>query len=275
MAENGRIRIDDLAGAPAAPRAPAAGSILPPAASPLTGGQETHSREDWLERHHAPPERVEFPDDDPLSSTYVRDTIEETPGTILHYWLGYAPDRVSALEERTGLWFEGSFELDRIIAYRFADIVAKLASGEAWRWARRSPRERLAAVLALDQFTRNIFRNTAAAFENDALALRLAREGLANGEDRLLKPVERWFLYMPLMHSESSTDQRRSLEQFSALLTEAPCELRPHLASAHDFAKRHAAIIKKFGRFPHRNAILGRTSTSAEKKFLKQPSSGF
>jgi uncharacterized protein (DUF924 family) len=153
--------------------------------------------------------------------------------------------------------------------------VAKLASGEAHRWATQGPRERLAAVLALDQFSRSIFRNTPAAFENDPLALKLAKEGIAAGEDMQLKPAERWFLYMPLEHSESSTDQRRSLDKFSELLSQATPDLRPHLASAYDYAKRHAKVIQRFGRFPHRNDILGRTTTSAEKAFLKRNAGGF
>lgn len=269
MAENGRIFIDDLEGAPAAPQAPAAGPQLLRASEPLT------EKEDWLKIYRAPPFPYVLPSDDPDSPAYTRSNIDETAGTILHYWFGYAADRVSALEERTSLWFDGSFELDRVIANRFSDIVARLASGEAERWARTSPHDRLAAIIGLDQFSRNIFRDTPAAFENDALAVKLAREAIAREEDDDLKPVERWFLYMPFMHSESATDQRRSLEKFSELVSEASPELRPHMAGAYDFAKRHAAIIKKFGRFPHRNAILGRTSTSAERKFLSQPGSSF
>ncbi|HVY88232.1 MAG TPA: DUF924 family protein [Hyphomonadaceae bacterium] len=269
MPENGRIFIDDLEGAPAAPQAPAPGPQPPAAAQPLT------EKEDWLKLYRAPPFPYEFPDEDPRSPAYVRTDIDETAGTILHYWFGYAADRVSALEERTSLWFGGGFELDRVIAGRFGNVVARLASGEARRWAQISPRDRLAAIIALDQFSRNIFRDTAAAFENDALAVQLAREAIAREEDDDLKPVERWFLYMPFMHSESATDQRRSLDKFEELLGEATPELRPHMAGALDFARRHAAIIKKFGRFPHRNAILGRTSTSAERKFLAQPGSSF
>lgn len=270
MAENGRILIDDLEGLPAAPQAPAAGPSMPQAGLPETG-----EREDWLRRYNAPPTPVEFTDDDPYSPAYARADLEESPGSILHFWLGYSADRASALDERRSLWFNGSFELDRMIARRFTSIVAKLASGEAQKWAARGPRERLAAVIALDQFSRNIFRNTPGAFENDAIAVKLTREAIATGEDMKLKPVERWFLYMPLMHSESSTDQRRSLDKFSELAAEAPPDFKEALTSAYDFARRHANIIKKFGRYPHRNEILGRTTTSAEKKFLKQPGSSF
>ncbi len=267
MPETGRILIDDLEDAPAAPQALAAGPAEP--------GSGLGEREDWLRRYNLSPSPIEFEDENPYSARYTRTNLDETPGAILHYWFGYAADRTSTLGDRMSLWFGGGFELDRIIAHRFADIVAKLASGEAYRWAAMGARERLAAVIALDQFSRSIFRGTAAAFENDSIALRLAKEAIASGENMTLKPVERWFLYMPLEHSESSTDQRRSLDKFSELLSEATPDLQPHLASAYDFAKRHAAVIKKFGRFPHRNAILGRMTTSAEKKFLKQPGSSF
>ncbi len=179
------------------------------------------------------------------------------------------------MEDRMTLWFGGGFELDRIIANRFSNIVAKLASGEAYRWAASSIHDRLAAVIALDQFSRNIFRGTAAAFENDHIALELARDAIATGEDMKLKPVERWFLYMPFEHSESATDQRRSVEKFTELLEQCEPEHREQFTSALDFAKRHAKVVQKFGRFPHRNALLGRTSSSAEKAFLKTTPGGF
>jgi uncharacterized protein (DUF924 family) len=265
MAESGRILIDDLAGAPAAPQTPGTGPAMP-----VTG-----EREDWLKRYNAPPTAVEFPNDDPYSPAYTRFDVDETPGSILHFWFAYSADRASVLPDRMSLWFGGGFELDRIIAHRFSSIVAKLASGAVHRWAAHGPYGRLAAILALDQFSRSIFRNTPAAFENDPLALRLAKEGIAAGEDMQLKPVERWFLYMPLEHSESSTDQRRSLDKFSELLSQATPDLRPHLASAYDYAKRHAKVIQRFGRFPHRNAVLGRMTTSAEKTFLKRTPGGF
>jgi len=263
MPETGRIRIDDLEGTPLAADAPRP-------AMPVAG-----EREAWLERYNLSPTPVEFEDEDPLSPKYVRNDIDETAGSILHFWFAYSADRPSLVGDRSKLWFGGGFELDRIIAHRFAGIVAKLASGEALRWAAQGPLQRLAAVIALDQFSRNIFRGTPAAFENDPLALRLSKEGIAAGEEAVLKPVERWFLYMPLEHSESSTDQRRAVEKFAALLAEATPELQPHIASAYDYAKRHAKVIAKFGRFPHRNAILGRTTTSAESKFLKKPGSRF
>lgn len=265
MPENGRIFIDDLEGIPAAPQAPMPGPVMP----------DFSEREDWMRRRNLAPTQLEFSDENPYSPAYTRFDVEETPGTILHYWFGYAAERPASLQDRMTLWFGGGFELDRIIAHRFSNIVAKLASGEAYRWAANSPHDRLAAVIALDQFTRNIFRGTAAAFENDEIALRLARDAIASGDDMKLKPVERWFLYMPFEHSESATDQRRSVDKFTELLEQCEPEHKPQFASALDFARRHAKVVQKFGRFPHRNAMLGRTTTSAEKAFLRKSPGGF
>jgi uncharacterized protein (DUF924 family) len=267
--ENGRILIDDLEGTPYA---------APPAGAPayVPGQPVTSEREDWLKRYNiAPTPAAEPEDEDPQSGKYVRFDIDETPGSILHYWFAYSADRPATLPDRMSLWFGGGFELDRVIAHRFISIVAKLASGEAHRWAARGPHERLAAIIALDQFSRSIFRGTPGAFENDPLALELAREGIARHDEKLLKPVERWFLYMPFEHSETMENQQLAVAKFAELLQDATPETQPHFASAFDFAKRHAAVIRQFGRFPHRNEILGRPSTEAEIAFLKTPGSRF
>ena len=211
MPENGRILIDDLEGTPYA---------APPAGAPafVPGQPVTSEREDWLKRYNIPPAApaAQAEDEDPLSARYVRFDVDETPGSILHYWFAYSADRPATLGDRMSLWFGGGFELDRVIAHRFTSIVAKLASGEAIRWAAHGPQERLAAIVALDQFSRSIFRNTPGAFENDPLALKLAKEGIAQREDRMLKPVERWFAYMPLEHSEFDgrpESQRREIRR--------------------------------------------------------------
>jgi len=124
-------------------------------------------------------------------------------------------------------------------------------------------------VLLLDQFTRNGYRDTPRAFAGDALALSLAQQGVARNDDARLIPVERWFLYMPFQHAESLPSQERSIELFTRLGTETG------MADQLVWAERHAAIIRRFGRFPHRNAILGRTSTPEEIDFLATPGSGF
>lgn len=270
MPENGRILIDDLEGTPYAARAPG-GQPAPPPGQPFTS-----EREDWLKRYNVSPMPVVFGEnEDPHSLNYMRLDLDETPGTILHYWFAWSADRPASLGSRMSLWFGGGFELDRIIANRFITVVARLASGDAHRWAAVGPQERLAAIIALDQFTRSIFRSMPYAFENDPLALQLAKDALAAGEDLLLKPVERWFLYLPLEHSEVMEDQRVCVAKFTELLAQAPAEARAHFVSALDYAERHAAVIEEFGRFPHRNAALGRTSTPAEIAFLKKPGSRF
>ncbi len=226
-------------------------------------------------RYNAPPEGVAFEDDDPMSPAYARTNIDETPGSVLYFWFGYAASRPELIADRQKLWFQKSFDTDRLIAHRFLDILARLSAGEAMRWAVRGPRERLAAIIVLDQFSRNIFRDTPAAFENDGLALSLARAGIAAGEDQTLAPIERWFLYMPLEHAESSTCQRLSVEKFGQLAALAPPDQRAAFMSALDYARRHAAVIRRFGRYPHRNTILGRVSSTAEMTFLARPGSRF
>jgi uncharacterized protein (DUF924 family) len=261
---------DSFPAGEAKPRSSA--SIANPAATlPRTEAEIAETRR----RYNVSPEAETFVDDDPMSPAYARTDIDETPGTVLHFWFGYAADRPALITERQRLWFRKDFNTDKLIAHRFSDLLARLSSGEAQRWAARGPRERLAAVVALDQFSRNIFRDTPASFENDALALKLAKEGLARGEDAALAPIERWFLYMPLEHSESATDQRRNLDKFKQLVASVPADQRASYDGALDFAKRHAAVIRRFGRFPHRNQILGRTTTTAERAFLARPGSHF
>jgi uncharacterized protein (DUF924 family) len=233
------------------------------------------SREEWKWLRNVPPPQPVPEETDPFSPAFVRDNIDETAGSILHFWFGKAAEDPAVLHDKQELWFKKSFDTDAIIAARFGDLVAKVASGEGRRWAAKSSRDRLAAIIALDQFTRNIFRGLPEAFENDALALDLCKEALARGEDRHLKPVERWFLLMPLEHSESSTDQKRSVAKFAELAAEAPPAFRGALMGASEYARRHAEVIRRFGRFPHRNEALGRMTTTAEKAFLKQPGSRF
>ncbi len=201
--------------------------------------------------------------------------MSETPDTILNFWFGDADADPAAQDERMSFWFGGGPEADRLIAARFRDTLRELSSGEARRWAFAGPRERLAAVIGLDQFPRSIFRNTPASFETDPVALDLTKEGLVRGDDLHLRPLERWFLYMPLEHSETIADQRLSVAKFSELADQAPAGLERSLGIALDYARRHAAVIEEFGRFPHRNAILGRAPTPAEAKFLEENPSGF
>ncbi|MFA9460065.1 DUF924 family protein [Thiohalorhabdus methylotrophus] len=168
-------------------------------------------------------------------------------------------------ELRPEQWFRRDPEVDAAIRRRFADLYARTAEQGGGRWM-EAPRSALAAVLVLDQFPRNLFRDDPRAYTTDPLALDLAERAVAQGFDRELDPPEqRAFLYMPLQHSEDPGKQARSVDLFATLGD----------GEFLDFARRHKAVIDRFGRFPHRNAVLGRASTPAEEEFLRQPGSAF
>ncbi len=154
--------------------------------------------------------------------------------------------------------------LDAQIRHRFARVLTAALACELWPW-RTSIEGRLAEVIVLDQFSRNIHRDQAGAFEGDHLALCLAQEAISLGLDQLLVPGRRAFLYMPFMHSESSSMQTHSVELFS----------QQGMETNFDFAVRHRDIIRRFGRYPHRNAVLGRESSPEELAFLREPGSSF
>jgi uncharacterized protein (DUF924 family) len=230
---------------------------------------------EWLTRHKArtpePGDRYErIQAGDPRDPRFARPSIGETPGTVLHFWFGQSTQHASGLTDRQGLWFAGAFDTDEQIARRFGGLLARLASGEALRWAAAGPRERLAAILVLDQFSRSIFRGTPGAFENDPLARQLTREAIWVDDEATLHPVERWFLYMPLEHSENLADQKLSVSKFTELARTAPDSYRPAMENALDYARRHEEVIRRFGRFPHRNGILGRTTTQQETAWLNK-----
>jgi uncharacterized protein (DUF924 family) len=167
-------------------------------------------------------------------------------------------------EIESAQWWKKDEDFDRALIARFSDIHARAARCELFDW-RADPRGRLAEIIVLDQFSRNMFRDTPLAFANDALALALAQEAVAAGADEALSPVQRSFLYMPYMHSESLKIHEIAVELFR----------RNGIQGNLDFELKHKAIIERFGRYPHRNSILGRASTEDEIEFLKQPGSGF
>jgi uncharacterized protein (DUF924 family) len=193
---------------------------------------------------------------------------------ILEFWFGDGLDAASVAAARSALWWGKSAESDEAIRRRFGDWVDRAASGELDGWL-VTPRGRLALIILLDQFRRNIHRGTPAAFAADGRALQWAKEGIAGGIDDELRPIERVFFYLPLEHSEQLADQRQCVQLYKQLLDEvAPAE-KPLFATYLDFAERHREIIERFGRFPHRNAILGRVSTEEELAFLEIPGSSF
>jgi uncharacterized protein (DUF924 family) len=189
-----------------------------------------------------------------------------TAAEVLDWWFG-APGTVDYGQKRA-LWFTKSEATDEAIRSRFGATVEAALRGELAAWAHGDARTALALIVVVDQFTRNIFRNSARAIAGDATALALARQMVADGRDRQLLPVERGFAYLPFEHSEELADQHESLRLFG-LLAEAG---HPDLLV---WAQKHYEIIVRFGRYPHRNAQLGRASTAEEIAFLSQPGSGF
>lgn len=203
----------------------------------------------------------------------MTDTV--TPNTVLDFWIGPTAKSAEALKDYSPLWFQKSFETDRTIAETYTSTLAALAQGEAKAWAKQGPRERLAAIIVLDQFSRNIFRGHRLAFKHDPLARELAETGLAFNEDRMLSETERVFFYLPLEHSESLEDQKHSVQLFEQLQREARPDFKPFCGTTLDYARQHYDVIEKYGRFPHRNSVLRRASTQAEKEYLSQPGAGF
>jgi uncharacterized protein (DUF924 family) len=196
------------------------------------------------------------------------------PETVLQFWFGTKPDDAVAAREQSSLWWSKRAATDWMIDERFGALRRSAIAGELADWE-HAPRSRLALIVLVDQFSRNIFRDTPEAFAHDDQARRWCFDGIARGHDRLLRPIERTFFYLPLEHSESRDDQARSVAMFEALCAEAPPELKASMAGYLDFARRHREIVDRFGRFPHRNRILGRESTDEERSFLAQPGSSF
>lgn len=185
---------------------------------------------------------------------------------ILTFWFGQ-PDATDYGKQRT-FWFTKNPECDKEIRERFLNEYEQAAAAQLNSW-KEAPRSCLALILLLDQFPRNLFRGTPKAFATDAAALAAAQHAVAQGFDRELLNVQRWFIYLPFEHSENIEHQRQCVELFASLKDDLES------ASAIDYAQRHLAVIERFGRFPHRNAILGRESTPEEVEFLKQPGSSF
>ena len=164
-------------------------------------------------------------------------------------------------EEERKEWFTKSDAFDEEIRARFLPLHEEAARGELARW-KDSPRDCLALIVVLDQFPRNMFRGSPRAFSTDALALEAAKHAVAVGFDKTLNAAERSFVYLPFEHSESLADQETALKLFEG-------------HANYEWAHKHWEIVRRFGRFPHRNAVLGRQSTPAEIEFLKEPGSSF
>lgn len=196
------------------------------------------------------------------------------PEAVLEFWFGPldADGRASAATAKR--WFTKDPTFDDQIRERFLPLLRALTAGEHRDWL-AAPRTSLAYVVALDQFSRNLFRGSAESFANDARALDAARTCIAAGFDAQLPTDMRVFCYMPLMHSESLADQERCVQLYTALDAALSASGRTGVPNNVLYAGLHRDVIARFGRFPHRNAVLGRTSTPEELEYLAQPGSGF
>ncbi|HEX8108315.1 MAG TPA: DUF924 family protein, partial [Kofleriaceae bacterium] len=184
---------------------------------------------------------------------------------VLEFWFG---------EPARSLWFTTRPAFDDEIRSRFGAVAAAAAAGELDPWAASSDGA-LALTITLDQFPRNIHRGTPAAFAHDGLARAVAGRAIERGFDLAVSLDRRMFFYLPFEHSEALADQERSVELFSRWVSEHPDERRAHAGDQMTYAVRHHEIIRRFGRFPHRNAILGRAPTPEEIEFLCEPRSSF
>jgi len=198
----------------------------------------------------------------------------ETIDSIWHYWFGGGADEAEIIRAKSELWWKKNPGADAEIRRRFGPLLEAEARGELDSWD-REPRGRLARILLCDQFPRNMFRGNARAFAYDERARRLARATLELKIDQSLRPIARVFAYLPFEHSENVQDQATGVRLFIALHEQAPDDVKDAYRNFLDYARRHQEIIDRFGRFPHRNGVLGRDSTPEEREFLKQPGSSF
>lgn len=190
------------------------------------------------------------------------------------FWLGSDYLTADGLSVAIQRWFTPDRALDVQLRKRFQADVERARAGLLDGWAATSPGW-LALLILLDQFPRNIHRGTPMAFAADAKAQAVALDGIARGHDRHLDVVERVFAYLPLEHAEDIALQNRSVQAFRTLRDDAPVELADAFAVFLDYAIRHREVIERFGRFPHRNVILGRISTAEEQAYLARPGAGF
>lgn len=174
---------------------------------------------------------------------------------VLNFWFEEIDSR---------MWFSKDSDFDELIRDRFTDIHNKAKICETFEW-RKTADGRLAEIIVLDQFSRNMYRNSSRAFENDHLALALAQEAVRCGDDQKLSPISKAFIYMPYMHSESQKVHEEAVRLFS----------QPGLEGSLEFELLHKEIIDRFGRYPYRNELLGRASSKEELEFLKLPGSTF
>lgn len=193
---------------------------------------------------------------------------------VIQFWCGELREGGLAPADKSARWFQKNSVFDREIREAFCGLHAELLSGSRPAWS-LAPRGLAAAVIVLDQFSRNMFRDTPGMFAADPRALSLCLEALGLGFDRALPSALRSLVYMPLMHAEDVRMQRRCVELFAAFRDESEGEVADFAGKTVGYAESHREIIERFGRFPHRNQVLGRETTAEEHAFLEQPGSSF
>ncbi|TFH31689.1 MAG: DUF924 domain-containing protein [Myxococcales bacterium] len=193
---------------------------------------------------------------------------------VLDFWFGELNELGCSSPEHRRRWWKKSDAFDEVIGSQFLGDYEAIVAGDRDAW-RNTPRGTLATLIALDQFSRNMFRATPNMFDADELAREVCHEGLDGDFDTELDFDERLFFYLPLAHSEDMTDHHRSMECFNRLVDDCAESLEGDAKNYLDFAERHKAIVERFGRYPHRNEVLARASTPEEIAFLEEPDSSF
>lgn len=186
---------------------------------------------------------------------------------VLQFWLEPKPQTVEEVTAKTELWFGGSVERDRQIRVQFGHLVEQARNGELMSWSGTS-QGRLALIILIDQFSRNVYRGNPQAYSADARALELTIEGYESGAFAHLDSIEQLFAYLPFSHAEDLALQKRAVELAQRAALAAPEAWRNMLYGAVDYARKHLDVIARFGRFPHRNIVLGRVTTSEESAYL-------
>jgi len=194
--------------------------------------------------------------------------------SVLGFWFGVCGADGAIDPGRRKMWFKSGAKHDVEIGERFGALHEQASHGSLDQWA-ATGQGRLALIVVLDQFSRHVHRGTAQAFACDPAAQKLALTGIEQSMDQLLAPAQRLFFYLPLEHAEDRVLQMRSVKCYEQLVRDVTDDWRRDYESFLDYARRHRAVIERFGRFPHRNAVLGRPSTAEELAFLKQPGSSF
>jgi uncharacterized protein (DUF924 family) len=193
---------------------------------------------------------------------------------VLDFWFGAPGTATDIASRQSKLWFGKSEANDQQVARRFAETLVAAGRGELDGW-NANPRGSLALIVVLDQFPHHIHRNQGQSFAYDAQSLALALDLIQRGEDTRIAPIERVFAYLPLEHAETMAMQDLSVVQYEKLVAEASPAEQGLFGDFLDYARKHRDVVARFGRFPHRNELLGRPSTQDEIEFLKQPGSRF